>query len=125
LRRHSDSAILRVDGEVATRVLDGLSESEWRRSSGVRARARKPFPGRPKKLRSKRSACEPRPLTSGRRRLDATKDPRPPSCRIGSLAVLSFWEAKGVSSDEEPQDGLPGCGRCRRAARGGAVLRRA
>jgi len=84
-------------GEVATRVLDGLSESEWRRSSGVRARARRPFPGRPKKLRSQRSACEPRPLTSGRRRLDAT----------------------------EPQDGLPGCGRCRRAARGGAVLRRA
>src|SRR5438270_518104 len=37
-------------GDVATRVLDGLSESEWRRSSGVRARARRPFPGRAMKM---------------------------------------------------------------------------
>src|SRR6266516_4590156 len=32
--------ILRVDGDVGTRVLDGLSRSEWRRSGGVRAKAR-------------------------------------------------------------------------------------
>ncbi len=32
--------ILRVDGDVGTRVLDGLSGSEWRRSGGVRAKAR-------------------------------------------------------------------------------------
>src|SRR5213078_1200826 len=32
--------ILRVDGDVGTRVQDGLSGSEWRRSGGVRAKAR-------------------------------------------------------------------------------------
>src|SRR5438477_13034112 len=70
-------------GDVATRVLDGLSESEWRRSSGVRARARRPFPGRAMKMAPGPGPCNAGALDrgAGAPATSAPATPRtPPPC---------------------------------------------